>query len=164
MELELKGLADVDKLLAQLEPKQQVSVLRKAVQVGDAIFADAVREAAPVQVTDAGGTALAPGFLAADITARTSAQPDGSVIGIIKPGKMSAHVARWVSDGHRIVRGGRSRKNKTTGKLSGPGKDTGLTTRPNPFVVRAFEQAAPKALEAVEQSIVEQLRKKGIIK
>ena len=152
-EIKLTGLEGVLKNLEQLKPKQMDAVVRKGVRAANTVFQAAVMEAAPEAATDPTGNSLPKGFLREDIGVRTRTELDGSISGIVGPGKMSAHVAWWVSMGHRIfTRSGKGQKPTDTGKRS----------ESNPFVSRAFDQAEPDALAAFETTVTKSLEKIGL--
>lgn len=53
------------------------------------------------------GRALPVGALKADVTLEVRRE-SGLLMAVVGPGKLTAHVARWVEYGHRRVRGGYS--------------------------------------------------------
>jgi HK97 gp10 family phage protein len=150
-DIQLSGLDGLSEMLDELTPSKAVKVLRDAVKAGDDVFAQAVRLAAPELKEDAGGNALPPGFLKADITTKTTIADDGAIIGTIGPGNLSKHVATWVESGH-------SRISKSSGKKVTLDKPTPAY----PFIRPAFEESATKVIEVVEKEILDGLKRAGV--
>jgi hypothetical protein len=71
-------------------------VERRAMRAGGRIVQQAITDAAPVRPDLPSGTALPPGALKADILLSVVKESDGSITAIIRPGKLTLHVARWL--------------------------------------------------------------------
>lgn len=148
--------------LKSLAGEQQQKIMLTALRAGGKVFKKAVLENTPERVpmpNDAKSTALPPGALKSDITLRK--KPNRMEYDV-RFGNQTAHVARWVDEGHRLVRGGRSRTRKKDGKLvgvSGPGKVIGNVPGTG-FFRKSFEEAQAEAAKAVEETFVAAVNKK----
>lgn len=110
-------------------------------------------EEAPERVDDAPNSdALPPGALKHDVVLRkVQHAPEYQV----RFGALTAHVASWVSNGHRLVRGGQS-STSTSGKERKSKKATGHTVgyvEGDNFFSKAYETAVEEAAKAAENSL-----------
>lgn len=146
----------LEEKLMSLGQDVQDRIINTALREGAQVYRSAVSEAAPERLDDeTSGTALPPGALKSDVMIQKvskSAEYD------IRFGKYTAHVARWVDEGHRLVKGGRSRVNKT-GKTRGSGKEIGNVPA-HPFFRAAFETASADAEKVIADSITNQVNRK----
>jgi len=77
----------------------------------------------------------------------------------IAAGKLTAHVARWVEYGHRMIRGGRSRL-LPNGKTRGPGKQIGFVDA-HPFIRPAYEATRQEVISTICTTLTTELEKAG---
>jgi HK97 gp10 family phage protein len=136
--IKVDGLAELDAKLKLLPEEIAKKLFRKALRESGRVIQKEVQSRAPVKVEDSGAksNSLPPGALKADIKTRVSVSPEkggGSVS--IGPGKKTAHVARWVENGHNIV--GHKPNKKKSGKK----------TKARPFMRPALDASAQKAVE-----------------
>lgn len=145
----MPGLKELDQKLNALKGKTANRLIHDAVMEGGKVLQAEVRLHAPVRATGQHGNALPPGALKADIELAFGIV-DRLPSAIVKPGKYTKHVARWLEYGHRIVRGGYS-KVMPNGRVRGPGRAMSHAVQPYPFIRPAFETArTPATLAAVE--------------
>jgi HK97 gp10 family phage protein len=140
--IQIEGLAELDAKLQGLPEEIVKKLFRKSLRASGQVIQKEIQSRAPVKVEDSGAksNSLPPGALKADIKTRTKLAPEkgnGSVT--IGPGKKTAHVARWVENGHNIV--GHKPNKKKTGKK----------TKPRPFIRPALDASAQKAVETFAQ-------------
>lgn len=158
IKVEIKGLAELQKKLTELSTTAADRCIRKALQAGAEIEQVAIQERAPIRVDDESGTALPPGALANDIVIHVKRSDQGHIAAIVGPDKMTAHVARWVEYGHRLVRGGKSYLNKRTGKTRGPGSQVG-SVEEHPFIRPAFEASREAVTAAITTTLATEIEK-----
>jgi len=149
----------LDKLKA-MSDKRHIQVVNQALREGAKVFQAAVIEEAPERVDDAPKSdALPPGALKHDVVLRKVAHaPEYQV----RFGALTAHVASWVSNGHRLVRGGSS-STSTSGKQRKSKKATGHTVgyvEGDSFFPRAYETAVEDAAKAAADSLKRLIKKK----
>jgi hypothetical protein len=150
-QMELKGLKEIDEKLSGLKGPVARRLIHDAVMAGGKVLQDEVRLRAPARPSLPRGTAIPPGALKSDIELRFGMSEEGLPAAIIKPGRYTAHVARWLEYGHRLVRGGYS-KLLSGGRTRGRGQEVGVV-RPYPFIRPAFETARIAAMTATVQSL-----------
>ena len=145
----------MDEALSRLPEKVQGRIAREALQKAGDIMLEAQKFLCPERTDDMPGSdALEPGVLKESLTTQVIISTKGEVARV-KVGAPSetAHVARWVNDGHDIYKGGRKRasKNKKAGKFLGhvEGKH---------FLEGAFDESAQKAIDAMLTAIGEGLK------
>lgn len=146
----------LEEKLKSLQGDAQKKIVAAALREGAKVYQAAVAEAAPERTDDLPdtSTALPPGELKSDVIISRGRNnvSDTTVEYDVSFGKETAHVARFVDEGHRLVEGGRSKVNAKTGKTSGPGKQVG-SVAPHPFFRSAFETASQEATAAIEASL-----------
>jgi HK97 gp10 family phage protein len=143
--VDLAGLADLQAKLDALSDKALDRASRVAVRAGALIEQAAIVAEARIKVGDGG--LLPAGALKSDFVIKVTKGTDGVMRANVGPGKLTAHVARWIEYGHRMVKGGKSRLKKY-GLLSGPGKQIG-EVKAYPFIRPAFEASK----EQVEKTV-----------
>jgi len=153
--IEITGLAELKATFESLATKDADRAVLKALKAGAVIEQAAITAAAPVK--DTTGGLLPDGALKSDITISTKRDSQGKPYIIVAPGKYTAHVARWVEYGHRLVRGGYSRVLKS-GKTRGPGKEVG-TVQAHPFIRPAYEESQNAVASAIATTLVEEIEK-----
>jgi HK97 gp10 family phage protein len=138
-------LAKMDAVKGAALKKAQRKALRA---VGD-IVKTAIVERAPERVSDTpSGTALAPGALKADIRVRVHIATDEKTATdtsrvTIGPGKATAHVARWVENGHANPKADKGRKN----------------TPAHPFIRPAADAVQQKTIDEYESIMTTEIQK-----
>lgn len=148
--------------LKSLAGEEQKKIMQTALRAGGKVFKDAVLENTPVRVlmpNDDKSTALPPGALKSDVTLRK--KPNQMEYDVYF-GNKTAHVARWVDEGHRLVRGGRSRTKRRHGKIvrvGGPGRVVGDVPGTG-FFRKSFEEAQTKAAKVIEETFVSLVQRK----
>lgn len=149
----------LEQKLAALKDKKVQSIMSHALHEGGEVFRAAVVEAAPERVDDLpSGTALPPGALKSDVILHKD-HDTKQLAYDVEFGRETAHVARWVDEGHRLVLGGYSHEVKgQPGTYRGPGKEVG-SVPPHPFFREAFETAAANAEKVIEESITTQVNR-----
>jgi hypothetical protein len=118
---------------------------------GGKVLQNEVRLRAPERTSLPQGNSLPPGVLKGDIELRFGITDEGLPAAIVKPGKYTAHVARWLEYGHRLVRGGYSRV-LAGGRVRGRGQEVGSVPA-YPFIRPAFETAREAAIAATTESL-----------
>jgi HK97 gp10 family phage protein len=147
--IDSKSLEDKLKSLGQ---DVQDRIINTALREGAKVYQAAVSEAAPERLDDeTSGTALPPGALKSDVIIQKVPK---SAEYAVRFGRLTAHVAKWVDEGHRLVVGGRSKLNKKTGQSTGNGREIG-TVPAHPFFREAFETASSEAEKAIETTLTE---------
>jgi hypothetical protein len=137
-------------MMTELAGPAAERIARHAVRAGAQVVQAAITEAAPVRPDLPSGTALPPGALKNDIELHVAKEKDGSISAYIEPGSRTMAAARWCEYGHRLVRGGSSRRG--AGMLgqgySGPGKVVGFVEA-KPFIRPAWEASEAAAQDAI---------------
>ena len=158
--IEIRGGTELQQKLDELKKEQADAFMRKALREGASVIRNEVAERAPEQVETPGpeSTALPPGALRNDVVVRTPRKTTGPLV-VVEFGKYTRHVARWVEYGHRLVRGGYL-KVLANGKTRGKGKEFGQVAA-HPFIRPGFEASAPRAVDAITESLKQSLAKVG---
>jgi HK97 gp10 family phage protein len=151
--IEVTGLAELQAKLDALSQKQANAAIRTALKAGGAIEQAAIVERAPVK--DSTGGSLPDGALKSDIIVRLVKDAQGAYSAIIGPGKLTAHVARWVEYGHRLIRGGRNRV-FADGKIRGNGKHVGEVPA-YPFIRPAYEASRQAVITTICTTLATEL-------
>ena len=152
----IEGLKELDAKLAELGTTAAKRVIREALKQGGYVFQLAVEERAPERPALPSGTALPPGALKLDIVVEMGTDDEGLPAAIIRPGKYTAYVARFVEYGHRLVKGGyRSMKR---GKMRGSGHDIGEVPA-YPFIRPGYEAAREEAVRVTCESLASGIEK-----
>jgi HK97 gp10 family phage protein len=122
--VDIQGLSELQAKLEQLATSRAERCIRTALKAGAEIEQAAVEDKIPRRLPGAAGTALPEGALKGDISFEIKRSQQGNLAAIVGPGKLTAHVAEWVEEGHRLVKGGYSKETKPgSGKYRGPGKE-----------------------------------------
>lgn len=153
--MKIEGLKEIDGKLSALKGRVAKRLIHDAVMAGGKVLQDEVRMLAPTRPSLPHGTAIPPGALKGDIELRFGISEDHLPAAIVKPGKYTAHVARWLEYGHRLVRGGYS-KVTPGGRTRGRGQEISVV-RPYPFIRPAFETARLPATMATIESLKKNL-------
>lgn len=153
--MKIEGLQEIDQKLSALAGPVARQLIYEAVMDGGKVLQNEVRLQAPSRPELPRGTAIPPGALKSDIELHFGFNDQGLPSAIIKPGKYTAHVARWLEYGHRLVRGGYS-KVTASGRTRGRGKEIAVV-RPYPFIRPAFEAARMTAVDATIESLQKNL-------
>jgi hypothetical protein len=120
-------------------------VERKAMRAGGSIIQAAIIAAAPVRTNLPSGTALPPGAVKSDILLNVVKEPDASISAIVRPGKLTLHVVRWLEYGHELIVGGRKGKGGVNkGRVEAINAGQG-------FVRVSFEGSEAEAVAAIEK-------------
>jgi len=156
---------DVTKLKISLEKvrvQMQVDSARRAVRAGGQVIVAAMIERTPVRIEESvGSNSLPPGEVKASMRVRTKVGRDGNPYALVGPtGGGAARVAHLVEYGHRTVTGGESRLD-ARGILVGSGKAHKQDVPAYPFLRPGFEASSGLALEAVSESMAQDLKKAG---
>jgi HK97 gp10 family phage protein len=154
--IEIKGLAELKATLESLSTKDANRCILTALKAGAVIEQAAITERAPVKDTT-GGT-LPDGALKSDIVISTKKSKDGTPYVTVAPGKYTAHVARWVEYGHRLINGGYNRLNQKTGKTRGPGKVIGNVPE-HSFIRTGYEESREQVAEAIGTTLIAEIEK-----
>jgi hypothetical protein len=153
--MKIDGLKEIDGKLAALKGPVANRIIHDAVMAGGKVLQDEVRLLAPTRPSLPHGTAIPPGALKGDIELHFGISEDHLPAAIVKPGKYTAHVARWLEYGHRLVRGGYS-KLMAGGRTRGRGIEVSVV-RAYPFIRPAFETGRLPATMATIESFKENL-------
>lgn len=153
--IKVEGLSELQAKLDALTQKQADRCIRTALKAGAVIEQAAIVERAPIK--DGTGGYLPPGALKSDIVIRFMKDVQGAISAKVGPAKLTAHVARWVEYGHRIVQGGRSRL-LANGKTGGPGKAVGVV-EPHPFIRPAYEESRQEVISTICKTLATELEK-----
>lgn len=157
--IEVTGLTELQSKLDELTTKAAERCIRKALKAGAAIEQAAIEERAPVK--DTTGGMLPDGALKSDIVVKMRRDEQGTIIAVVGPDKLTAHVANWVEYGHRLVRGGRSKlikSGKNAGKTVGPGKAVGNVPA-HPFIRPAYEATRQEVADAICSTLATEIEK-----
>lgn len=162
MGFEMSGL---NEMVAQMNGlREQVSgpIAKKAVRAAGNVIKVAMVERTPENIEkNAGSDSLEPGAVKADIKVRFPANEQVlETTALIGPGAKTAHVARWVEYGHRMVHGGQS-KVGADGRIRGNGSVGAVDVPAYPFLRPAYESALDVAHEAEAEVLQEELQKLG---
>ncbi len=154
LEITFEGMPEFTRYMQDLAGPVVERIARHAMRAGGRVIQAAITEDAPVRTDAWSGTALPPGALKSDITLKVVKEPDGSISAIIAPGARSRHVAKFVEYGHRLVKGGKSRKRGGTLGQSYVGSGGVVGEVPaHPFIRPAFERSEPAAQDAIAMDI-----------
>ncbi|MBB6144714.1 HK97 gp10 family phage protein [Silvibacterium bohemicum] len=163
--IDIQGLDQLQQRLTEMGTTAADRCVRTALRAGAIIEQSAIVARTPVRPELPSGTALPIGAMAADIVIRNTRSDQGNLAAIVGPDSLTRHVALWVTRGHRLIRGGRSRINKRTGKVSGPGQQVG-TVEAHPFVTEAWEQSRQEVTSAIittlQTEIDKEAKKRGL--
>jgi HK97 gp10 family phage protein len=154
--IKIEGLAELQAKLDDLGTKAAERAIRNALRAGAAIEQAAITERAPIKVGSGG--ILPDGALKSDFTVTIKKDSNGGMAAIVGPGKYTAHVARWVEYGHRIVTGGYSKVLKS-GKVRGPGKVHAESVPEHPFIRPAWEATRDEVTQTVAKTLVAEVEK-----
>jgi HK97 gp10 family phage protein len=143
----VEGLKELQAKLDALTQKQADRCIRTALKAGAAIEQAAIVERAPVK--DGTGGSLPPGALKSDIVTRMTKDKGGALSAIVGPAKLTAHVARWVEYGHRIVHGAKLRKG---------GSHIGNVPA-HPFIRPAYEATRQEVVTTICTTLASELEK-----
>jgi hypothetical protein len=152
----LPGLKELNAKLDALKGPAARHIIHDAVMDGGKVLQAEVQLRAPVRIPMQHGTAIPPGALKSDIELAFGFSDDGLPAAIVKPGKYTKHVARWLEYGHRLVRGGYS-KIMPGGYVRGPGRASSVDVPAYPFIRPAFETAREPATMAAVASLQKNL-------
>ena len=145
LNIKMEGL---EQLLSNLDATKAVAIQRRALKQGARVIQSAVVAAAPEQVSyHDGSNALPPGALKSDYYFFIKRGTPVPTV-MIKFGKFTAHVARWLEYGFT-----HSHRNKKTGQII-KGKFV-----QHPFFRAAEEGAEAEALKAVQVSLATDISK-----
>ena len=151
----VEGLSELQAKLDAMTQKQADRCIRTALKAGAVIEQAAIVERAPVKVGTGGY--LPPGALKSDIVIRFLKDTQGAISAKVGPAKLTAHVARWVEYGHRIVQGGRNRV-LANGKQKGNGVVTGEVPA-HPFIRPAYEASRQQVITTICETLATELTK-----
>ena len=160
--IDIVGLKELDATLSNLKEATAKRLVWGALEAGADVFQEAVAQAAPERPDLPSGTALPVGALKQDIEIHRGKDDQGAPAVIIGPGKYTAHVARWVEYGHRLVRGGYSKVLKN-GKTRGPGKEVSQVPA-HPFIRPAYEAVRDTAVDVTVLTLADSITKEAIKK
>ena len=145
MSVKVANMGRVRTALQQVVQEMAGKAVRQSVRAAGKVIQAEIEANAPVlDARTAGSTSLEPGALRGDIHT-TVVENDGVITAIVGPGKRTKHVARWLEDGHRLVKNGRQ---------------VGTVQR-HPFIEAAAESsrsAANEAFAAEQKAQLERLR------
>jgi HK97 gp10 family phage protein len=151
--IEIQGLAELQAKLTDMSTRQADTAMRTALKAGAVIEQAAITERAPIK--DGTGGILPDGALKNDIVIKIRRDDHGGMSATVGPDKYTAHVARWVEYGHRLVRGGVSRL-LANGKARGPGSQTGEVAE-NPFIRPAWEASRQAVTTAITTTLAAEI-------
>lgn len=150
--MEVSGLKELQAKLEQLKTQDAERIIRKAVRDGAMVEREAIFERAPERLPQRTRTALPIGALARDIVIRSQKDSSDQASALVTFGKATAHVARWVEYGHRLVRGGQAKFDKSGRHIRGAGRHVG-DVPPHPFIRPAFEESRQRVVEAIVDGV-----------
>lgn len=134
--VQVQGLAEVDAKLHKLANKLADRSLRKAVEAGLVVMADAVRDRTPEKT----------GLLKSSVGGRVAtSQKQGALVGVVGFGN-EGYVARLVEFGHRVRAKAKNGKSKKSGAVVGH-------VPAHPFMRPAFDESKDAAVEAFTETI-----------
>jgi HK97 gp10 family phage protein len=152
--IKIEGLKELDQRRTELGTVEARRVVRDALRQGGEVFRSAVADGVPSKwpARSAQTTALPLGALKNDIQLHIGLNGEGLPAAIIKPGKWTAHVARFLEYGHRLVKGGNSRMVRD-GYHRGPGTQLGDVPE-TPFIRPAYEAMRATAVDVTVFALV----------
>jgi HK97 gp10 family phage protein len=160
----ITGLKELDQRLKEMGQAEAKKCIRKALKAGAVVVQAAIQERAPVRPDLPSSTALPVGALVNDIEIHGAVEGDNLAI-TIGPGSHTAHAARLVEYGHRMVTGGTSRLAKS-GKYRGRGKEAasvngvkGGQVPPHSFIRLAYEASRTEATDALVTTLATEIEK-----
>ncbi len=142
-------ISSVESMLKGLDGEIKEKAMRSALKAGARIEQHEIQANCPTRIDLPSGSALPVGALRSDVIIKLSGKKVDRPYAVVKFGKYTAHVARWVEDGHKIHYGGRAQH----------GTDTGESTKPNPFVSRSFEASLGAVQEAIQTTFLSNITK-----
>lgn len=140
----------VMEMLKALGDDAKDKAVKAALRAGAKIEQAEIQSNCPTRIEDTSGTALPVGALKSDVIIKTSTKNADTPYAVVTFGKYSMHVARWVEDGHKVMKGKKS---------SGNQKDTGKETTPNPFISTAFETCEQEVTKAIQETFITNITK-----
>jgi HK97 gp10 family phage protein len=161
IDVEVTGLKEVQAMLDHLSKQAGDRCIRKALKAGALVEQAAITERAPVK--DTTGGILPDGALKSDIEIHFKRDDQGIQQAIVGPGKYTAHAARWVEYGHRLVTGGYNKLikfGKHAGKTRGPGQVIG-EVKEHPFIRPGYEQSRQAVLDAITTTLKTEVTKES---
>jgi HK97 gp10 family phage protein len=151
--IDIQGLAELQATLTDLSTRAADKAMRNALKAGAAIEQASISTAAPIKVGSGG--ILPDGALKNDIVIKIKKDDRGGMTAVVGPDKYTAHVARWVEYGHRLVRGGYSRM-LANGKTRGPGKEVDQVEE-HPFIRPAWEASREAVTTAITTTLASEI-------
>lgn len=147
MGVEITGL---DELIASFEESNHEiqPIMKKAVRAGARVIRKAIAERAPVRAEGPSGDALPPGAIKSDIVIRKIKDAVADTAVSVGPAHRTAFVVRWLEFGHNLVKGGRGKSGHKIGFVPA-----------RPLIRPAFEESQQAASQAIEASIMRQIKK-----
>lgn len=159
---DISGIPEVKAMLDNLSTKEADRIMRTALKAGADIVKEAIEVHAPERPDLPSGTALPIGALKADIKSKVKKVSDDVYVATIEPDEATFHVALFVEEGHRLVRGGYSKEvikaGENTGKYRGPGQEVGQVEA-RPFVRPAWEACREEATTAIATTLATEIEK-----
>jgi hypothetical protein len=156
MNVEFSGLREMVAKLESAGVNMRGAPMYEALGKGGNVIATAMIERAPMlEEHQPGSDQLEPGALRDD-TRVAFEIIEGQPVALIGPGGKTAHAARWVEYGHRMVTGGYS-KVLPSGLTRGPGQ-AGEDIPAYPYLRPAFEASVGEAVEVVSASLKESFK------
>jgi len=138
----------VIEMLKALGDDAKDKAIQAALRAGAKIEQTEIQNNCPTRVEGPSGTALPVGALKSDVIIKTSTKQADVPYALVTFGKYSKHVARWVEDGHKVIKGTKGSK-----------KDTGKETTPNPFISAAFETCEQEVTKAIQETFITNITK-----
>lgn len=142
--IQITGLAEVQRMLAEAPKTVVATAYLKALQAGANVIADELESRTPIKAEDVGGL-LDKGVLRESVMIAVEIDSDlrggQAEVGFGKNG----YVAMWVEYGHRMV------GHKPNKKLKG-------TVKANPFMRQTAAVSADRAIAAFQDELVAQLK------
>lgn len=151
--IDIEGLAELQATLSDLSTRAADKAMRNALRAGAEIEQAAISTAAPIKVGSGG--ILPDGALKNDIVITIKKGDRGGMYAVVGPDKYSAHCARWVEYGHRLVRGGYSTV-LANGKTRGPGEHVGEVEE-HPFIRPAWEATREAVTTAITTTLAAEI-------
>jgi hypothetical protein len=142
-------ISSVAAMLKGMDGEIKEKAMLAALKAGAEVEQLEIQANCPERIDLPSGTALPIGALRSDVVIKMSGKKINRPYAVVKFGKYSAHVARWVEEGHKVHHGGRGKH----------GTDTGGSTQPNPFVSRSFEASLGAVQEAIQTTFIAQITK-----
>ncbi len=146
--------AQIEAALSALPERVSGRILKQALQQAANVVQDAIVTLAPQRTDEPtpGSNSLPPGILKADIQTNVRITSRDGAVARVGPTDLTAHKARWIENGFMLTTHGRKRYRRQIKQIPGVH-----------FMAGGFDEAAPRALSVLTESLREALTARGAL-